>query len=329
MLSADNEPSFENIVDQILRIYDAAPCTVFGTQSTDCRSDGSFDPKLIAGALNHILCTIYEILFRLRVVHVDWPKDFIKTISSDFDYIDIFTLNYDDLLDDIVDDPSDGFAESGQDCICADSFRYSVFNPRQSSIPANRNLVNHLHGSIHFSTVVPKGEKNRHAIVKYGVPQDYAPFKLIETQDGRISIHSSIVSGLDKVNALIHAPYNCYHANFVHSICLNRRLLVIGYGFGDFHINALVSQFCLDNDNRILVISPSLGKYGSSMLREDSLTSITLGNNLIHYLPNGTIWWFEGTFIEASRGSNPYYLQKILSNSILNEILDLFRKRSI
>ena len=52
-----------------------------------------------------------------------------------------------------------------------------------------------------------------------------------------------LITGLQKTDKLLVEPYFSYFNRFLHLVATTPRLLVIGYGFGDSHINAILSRF--------------------------------------------------------------------------------------
>lgn len=65
---------------------------------------------------------------------------------------------------------------------------------------------------------------------------------------------------------------------------LNRRLLVIGYGFRDFHINEIIAQSIRQHGLKLYVISPQSPKdFKSELLRDNDNARKTLWQGLAGY----------------------------------------------
>ncbi len=57
-------------------------------------------------------------------------------------------------------------------------------------------------------------------------------------QDGRIAPHSPMITGLRKTDAILSEPYGTYFQLFRQELLSTNRWLIVGYGFGDPHVNA-------------------------------------------------------------------------------------------
>lgn len=111
----------------------------------------------------------------------------------------------------------------------------------------------HLHGGIHFGDREYGAEANRFAYEDdfHELYWHASPDAALQTAWGRSSPRSQagrwlnggrIVSGMNKPDKLIFEPLASYYAEFGREIVRCPRLLVVGYGFNDLHVNALLSR---------------------------------------------------------------------------------------
>lgn len=160
----------------------------------------------------------------------------------------ILTLNYDDLLDQAFPDFFDGF-HAPHDAV-------EKFDPASIIDSANeqRSMLFHLHGSVRFG-YLPSANAMPPLIVKYAnkvdAIQSFA--RAVESLDavrgdwvhgGVLRANAPIISGLQKADKLMLAPAPfgyLYHAAISQLLRCNR-VLVLGYGCHDPHINAWISE---------------------------------------------------------------------------------------
>jgi hypothetical protein len=110
----------------------------------------------------------------------------------------------------------------------------------------------HLHGSIHFgyrhSTVNPNPLRWMYSYKDLFWYADPAQALLSwgsstpenQTQAGRTSFGGPIISGLQKPDELLIEPFSTYYCRLGRQLAEVPRLLVIGYGFSDPHVNQLL-----------------------------------------------------------------------------------------
>lgn len=130
-------------------------------------------------------------------------------------------------------------------------------------------------------------------------PTDVGILFPYETSNKTVVQFAPIITGLDKMNMLMYMPYSCYYSNLLHSLSINKILIVIGYGFHDNYINATINSFQSVAEKIIIIISTSKPPIFSFEDNSDKIK--TNGSN---------VFWFDGTFKEAS------------TSTILAELLD-------
>ncbi|MBE6524747.1 MAG: hypothetical protein E7Z65_07785 [Thermoplasmata archaeon] len=302
----NEDPTFEMIYEMILilknTVSDMKPILCYDASDIDYDYDG----VLCLQTLYHILYVIHDKLHEYRLkTNKQWVVEFINTISSEYGFKDIFNLNYDDLLDDLFKPYDDGFTVKGSIEV-GNVGSYYGFDVKGSVIPDSCNLLNHLHGSIHFFNGAPSGESYDSPMFKYEIPWSDIFLQVVTNQNQTETIFSPIITGLDKMNSMVHVPYNYYHSNLLQSMRNNCRLIIIGYGFGDYYINAQILYFKRNEGNRILYISPDMkNKFIDTIAKDDNLSCSE----------DERFWWFKGTFKEAAQyESNTGLLSKVINS---------------
>jgi hypothetical protein len=143
-----------------------------------------------------------------------------------------FTLNYDSVVDRHLN-WNDGF---GEDSPAA--FSRTRFN---NKLRVSEPMLCHLHGSIRYgfdaSGYIAKFASAELAQDSYASEKSSKP-----NQAGELNIAGPIISGLRKLDKLTSTPYGYYYSAFINSIIENPRLLVIGYGFHDPHLDYWLGQ---------------------------------------------------------------------------------------
>jgi hypothetical protein len=177
----------------------------------------------------------------------------------------VFTLNYDDIVDEAMPSAFDGFESPGNDSQQKDARAFSAreFAKRYSHEP---ETLAHLHGSVRFGrrlSELLKYERaeNARAAIEGTISSDHQ-------ENGAIISTDPIISGLNKSAKLIQnpAPFGYYFRAFIDSVMRSPRLLAIGYGGRDDHINAWLRQMPeIHGDSRRLVW---IGKFSGQTCGE-------------------------------------------------------------
>jgi hypothetical protein len=145
--------------------------------------------------------------------------------------LNVATLNYDHAVETFVPDIFDGFVGDGD----VQQFESWQFMRRDG-----RPRIAHIHGDLQFG--ITQGEKHfiKHAAPRTGMRWDmmWAP-----RLDG--VIWTTLIAGGDKADKIVLQPYSVYYAWLGHVLLDSPRIVVIGYGVGDLHINAWLTNAAL------------------------------------------------------------------------------------
>ena len=181
-----------------------------------------------------------------------WMKMFFNNlISKEECVLDVFNLNYDTWIEQILEDYVDGFVPlDGYD-------DFSRFSGRVYLNSGERHTISHLHGQICFTDPDFRAEDvNRYAceeqeytLYKYknfDLANDYRK-RHVRSDDKNQAGHNifltNIITGRMKTDKLLWSPMQIYMYGLIKALVENEELLIIGYGFGDQYINNLLFQY--------------------------------------------------------------------------------------
>lgn len=205
------------------------------------------DREVINAARHEIIKRIYsEIIDRVLRYGPQTPAlhPFIQKLDGEFQ-ISVFTLNYDDVVDNARSEWFDGFSKPEPDPTAGAFYTVRSFdlNAFLSWRCEFNPLLAHLHGSVRFGYLPGFG------LAKFSKATEAAKSLEIIVNDsyvsGQIVSATPIISGLSKVAKLSHTPepFGYYYRAFINSMLENDHLLVVGYGGRDEHVNTWIDQF--------------------------------------------------------------------------------------
>lgn len=216
-----------------------------------------YDPALLKMAGRDLL---NRICFRIKnfqeTVEKDsknnWFKNFWLNLSKEIK-LNIFTLNYDNYLRECIkyDKTTDGFFKT-------DDIEIYKFQEKKL-ITSKKHKILNLHGAINYGfnddlTTIVKFEDINQAI------DSWKNRTLSNSQNKREMFYSSIIAGLNKTNKILLNPYSTYLYELKRGIRDNDKLLIIGYSFSDYHINAILNKFKNFHKNPKVVLIDYISK---------------------------------------------------------------------
>lgn len=205
-----------------------------------------FDEHYKYLAVNAVFTTVYESLVAASAKltnHSAWNDwvTFVKQLTDTFD-VTFATTNYDHVLEEaLAFTPEDeGFFQIRGET----AWR---FNPR----PGHRLRLLHLHGNIRFGHLT--GDRDDYRWEDswedlYWYQDHKEAFETwLKGSNGTSgagqALHvGPIITGLHKPSKLLVEPYRTYSEAFSSALFHNSRLLVVGYGFGDPHLNYVLRR---------------------------------------------------------------------------------------
>lgn len=244
-------------------------CPEFGTliQPDDFLKDiQTYDYIRAAYELQKTVMNIvnqYDTAFSEDKLAEQWYRDFWKSLSGKSS---IFNLNYDNTIENSLDEYEDGFPtiKDGEDYSRFSAKRY--FENRRGV-----STIAHLHGQILFSEAreypyeysIRDMVKNRdyQTACKNRIGGQFPP----SNQAKEEYIQPVIVSGSRKTEKMTFAPNNVYLSDLTRKIIENNRLIVIGYSFGDLYLNEILGLgMTTHGDNFKVVIIDKFPSYVNS-----------------------------------------------------------------
>ena len=207
------------------------------------------DASLLLAVRPLIITAIYHMMTGIPVQCLARPPalhNFIRNLEDEFQ-LAVFTLNYDDIVDDARESWFDGFTRPAEQSSQGPVWSASGFDARHFNNwrEASEPLLAHLHGSVRFGYL-----RNEIGTGKYSNSQTaLASVEGTRVGDqysaGQIVSASPIISGLSKPAKLVHnpEPFGYYYRAFIDSVLACERLLVVGYGARDDHINVWLDQY--------------------------------------------------------------------------------------
>ena len=229
-----------------------------------------------------------------------WYRDFWKSLSG---ISNIFNLNYDNTIENSLGEYEDGFPP------VADGKDYSRFSAKRYY--ENRRGVStiaHLHGQILFSEAkeypfeysIRDLVKNRdyQTACKNRIGGQFPP----SNQAKEEYMQPVIVSGSRKTEKMTFAPNNVYLSDLTRKVIKNKRLLIIGYSFGDLYLNEILGlgMAAHGDDFKVVIID----KFPSYI---NSYTSL-----FQHVARNPQAYTFvsrlaeDGLFVETGQEEYPF-----------------------
>lgn len=210
----------------------------------------SLDPLFARAAQASLLFSVHREVSEATTRapgHEKWPGyvKFWRSLWAEFD-LTIGTLNYDTLVEQAL---GLGASDQGFEPIEGENtWRFDEHTLRK-----NPTLM-HLHGSIHFGYREYGTDANRFwpednwdDLYWHPTPESAASSAGSGRSDGhsqarRKNMKGPLITGLDKSDKLLVDPYGAYVRMFADRLVQCPRLLIVGYGFGDYHVNALLSR---------------------------------------------------------------------------------------
>ena len=180
-------------------------------------------------------------------------KEFFEILKGKFD-LGIYSLNYDNIAIKALPDAFTGFdKESG--CF----YPKTIFNLKEWG------FIYHLHGSVHLTI-----HKDKH--IKWE-PNLFEQFKVYDGDHIQLVNDSvrlpwtTLLAGGFKLGQLLPEPYQTLYASLVRNLHEADVLLIIGYGFGDSHVNwAIKNRYRRRKFQKVFIIDKK--EFDSDLVKE-------------------------------------------------------------
>lgn len=259
-------------------------------------------------------------------------KRMLLDLSERFRLI-VVDFNYDDLVDQAPVEWNDGFTGIVPDRGC------SLFSPTawaKAIDDPTAHLLMHVHGSVRFGF---KPQEALNVTTRFAEPAKYEQINAARdsvenrgvsgtTIDGQVYDADIIISGLGKAGKIAYnaRPYGYYQRAISQFVPMSSRLLVLGYGWRDEHVNTWIDELIdLQRDRRCAVVTRRTGAdVGDNTSTEYRRLNTLAGPNVwlsiesrAYAQPDPTYPTFftEGNFAIAPAG---FSLDASVESSILN-----------
>ena len=201
--------------------------------------------------------------------------------------LSIFSLNYDSLIYEVLCEinKSVGIKENLYIDTGVEIENLSLYNGCEllnlERIRKAENVFVPLHGSVHFT---PSGNG-----VKFCRDCSYARKKREEIvvsrerkQDGSEDYNQIMITGLSKFDSVSKEPFSTFYLRLVKDIFEANRIVIIGYGGTDRHLNMLLkSPFCSAKEIHYVTILPESYVDGFSRLGDLSVNEFWFCRNFL------------------------------------------------
>jgi hypothetical protein len=181
-----------------------------------------------------------------------------------------FTLNYDNILGDLLHDCTSGFIPGSAPRAFRPATLFSALEERNP-------IHSHLHGSLKFG--FPIGEPlDMFELHEYDSSEEGVQHSTGSrpsgrpVQSGETLPPSPIITGLSKTELIFRQPFFTNFLAFFRALNLCTDVLIAGYGFPDRHVNMGIQQFRMYRpDVRTYIVDRCEIDHPSSYMRIDRL----------------------------------------------------------
>lgn len=235
-----------------------------------------FLQQLLAHILTEITCEIEEYCYHTRdksnVLSNDNEEkntifqDWVDKVNAN-NIVRMYTLNYDRNFKILMERSKYAYSVfEGFDC--TDVVGYSnKLRPNVKRILEDQECHTHynMHGSVfwqvnalnHNQLELPEFFLSSNAHLEVNT-DEYPTF---QSERGKTIFLSNLITGYQKTQKGIFSPFKQMQAAFDRDCILGDTLYIIGYSFGDEHINATIRTTISENDSiKIVIVDPSFTK---------------------------------------------------------------------
>jgi hypothetical protein len=178
-----------------------------------------------------------------RRPEIEELRRFFAALNDEFD-IAVISLNYDNLIYRALPDLDTGFDIGGS----------GIFDQGRILSSLSWSKLMHMHGSVHFDYISHR--RDLHEIVwseDLASMFRSAQFGVTPSPEGVQFPTSTIIAGLGKPAQLLRTPFRTYYSALDRMVFESDALLIMGYGFGDHHLNQPFEKY-RDSRNPLVVL---------------------------------------------------------------------------
>lgn len=225
-----------------------------------------FLDELLSGIVGHIskysyYTTSYDVIFQdcNKVINEQfyrWARNFVDDGYS----LRMYTLSYDRMFKVLLQakgvDVFEGFDLDSLDIIPGDQIPPNLY---KIITDFDSNIFYNLHGSAYW-TIKDENCNNLPGYQYFlsGIPEMNDKAAIIEVETGRKILLTNIITGYQKVQKTAISPFRQMHSAFDRDCFEANSLYIIGYSFGDEHINDIIRNARKYNRQlEIILINPA------------------------------------------------------------------------
>src|SRR5690606_19061170 len=208
-------------------------------------------------------------------------KDYFTNLSKD-NYLRIYSLNYDRVVQYLFHKAGlpafQGF--DSEDLTPKNYNDKNLVDSKRILTSFDENCIYHLHGNYAWDIMennllnIPDEIVNSY----WGRVANNRPFSLMFMEKNKPLLQSNIISGFSKVQRTNLKPFKQMSSAFDIDCHMANEIIIIGYSFGDTHINETIRQAKSANPTcKITCISPKEDTKGE--LLKNILWNIRQGSN--------------------------------------------------
>lgn len=252
-----------------------------------------------------------------------WFVSFFQTLTTINDcgtFYDFCILNYDTWIEESIADSGyiDGFEEIMT--VNNEKEEYRIFNKSAFDEISNYNTLCHPHGCVKFGGILQSKDQSRdHGdadIVLWDKPKSVSSYvKQVPLDRNFESVLPLIVTGKHKNRNFKVEPYKTYIEHLNRQLSLNQSILIIGYGFGDDHINKMIKNYGRNSGRKLIIISPwtvatnaaVYELYGCNVKQDEKIWKSS---------DQSAVWYIGGFKSIVSYEENIREIKKLIGNQI-------------
>jgi len=217
----------------------------------------------------------------------EWFFDFWEHLNA-ASQVKVVTINYDDTIKKALPELNTGFTQE----VDKGFFRFSP-NGFYGALRDEAVIIN-LHGSIHFGYFPTNDGKTREPwdfyieqkwedLYYFDDPEEaYSTWQggrgrsQNKAQSGEETRIGPIITGLRKLDKLNAMPYCFYLSSLFELIAKAPKVIIIGYGFADLHLNNWLTRIphIHGRDRRVLIITKKPADFNWTWLDQTSVGEI-------------------------------------------------------
>lgn len=215
----------------------------------------------IRDLINYLLSTVINVISGYNKKNApNWFSRFFSKLVKLNDsglFFDFCVLNYDTWVERTGIDFKDGFETVyKKDTENKIKENYRIFNKNEAKTIGDWNTLCHPHGCINYGGIPDNNDGGDGDLCMWDKPIiTSSRIKQYVDQNGR-HILSPIVTGRKKWRNFEYEPFKTYMENVNGALSYNETIIIIGYSFGDDHINEMIRKYKNDSSKMMIVISP-------------------------------------------------------------------------